>query len=101
MGADYLDSLKLTEELFNFLLDCGGRGCGNGTDPPEGLSPPFIRLSVEEAFGRWAGIDLYRAAAEVGAMEEEARRLGLNPAPGLTVPELYDLIFIHAVASWP
>jgi len=30
-------------------------------------------------------------------MEEEARKLGLCPPPGLSVPELYDLIFIHAV----
>jgi lysyl-tRNA synthetase class 2 len=88
MEADYLDSLALTEELFSFLIS-GGHGSGD-------LSPPFIRITVEEAFRRWAGFDLYEAVS-TGAMEGEARKLGLNPSPALTVPELYDLIFIHAV----
>jgi hypothetical protein len=30
-------------------------------------------------------------------MEAEARRLGLNPLPGLSVSELFNLIFVHAV----
>ena len=89
MEADYLGSLNLTEELFRFLL--------NDTKLPNELAPPFLSLTVEEAFVRWAGFDLYKAAASPGAMEEEARRLGLNPLPGLSVPELYDLIFIHTV----
>jgi len=93
MQADYLDSLKLTEELFAFLLDALQK-CDTGSND---LSPPFIRITMEEAFSRWAGFDLYRAAESSLAMEEEARRLGLCPLPGLSVPELYDLIFIHAV----
>jgi lysyl-tRNA synthetase class 2 len=95
MDADYQDSLKITEELFDFLLN-GGRK-SDADLKPGGLSPPFIRITVEEAFSRWAGFDLFKAAASREAMAEEARRLGLNPAPGLSVPELYDLIFIHAV----
>ncbi|MDR1802281.1 MAG: LysR family transcriptional regulator [Treponema sp.] len=85
MKADHLDSLRLTEELFAFM------------SPPADLSPPFIRMTVREAFRRWAGFDLYEAAKTQSAMEEEARRLGLNPPPGLSVAELYDLVFIHAV----
>ena len=85
MDAGYLDSLELTEELFRFLKASGD------------LAPPFQRITVEEAFRRWAGMDLYRAASSSGAMEEEARRLGLNPPPGLSVPRLYDLIFIDKV----
>jgi lysyl-tRNA synthetase class 2 len=82
MDADYLDSLALTEELFAGLL-------------PQGVR--FQRLRVAEAFGRWAGFDLFDAAGKKGAMEAEARRLGLEPMPGLDIPALYDLIFIHAV----
>jgi lysyl-tRNA synthetase class 2 len=52
---------------------------------------------MEEAFSRWAGFDLYKAAESQTAMNEEARRLGLCPPEGLSVAELYDLIFIHAV----
>ena len=83
--AGYLDSLELTEELFRELGASGD------------LAPPFINITVEEAFKRWAGFDLYKAASDTSAMEEEAKRLGLNPAQGLSVQELYDLIFIHTV----
>jgi lysyl-tRNA synthetase class 2 len=85
MKADYMDSLRLTEELFMFM------------SPPDDLSPPFIKMTVEEAFRSWAGFDLYETAKTQSAMEEEARRLDLNPPTGLSVHELYDLIFIHAV----
>ena len=97
--ADYLDSLELTEELFRFLLDSkqvDSKQAGNFIDSGE-LSPPFIIMTMEEAFHRWAGFDLYKAAKTQDAMEEEGRRLGLDPPAGLSVPELYDLIFIHAV----
>ena len=87
--ADYLGSLEVTEELFSFLL--------KEADSPAELSPPFIKLTVEEAFEKWAGFALYKAAESAGAMEEQARRLGLNPPSGLSVHELYDLVFIHTV----
>ncbi|MDR1307535.1 MAG: LysR family transcriptional regulator [Treponema sp.] len=94
MGADYLDSLTLTEELFRRLLEPDS-GRPVSVRPP--LRPPFLRITVEEAFSRWAGFSLYEKAAEAGAMEAEARRLGLDPPPGLDTAALYDLIFIHAV----
>ena len=84
MDADYLDSLCLTEELFGFLCQA---------DKPI----KFMRITLADAFGRWAGFDLYDAAEKPGGMEAQARRLGLDPMPGLDVPALYDLIFIHAV----
>jgi lysyl-tRNA synthetase class 2 len=87
MGADYKDSLALTEELFAFLLPS-----------PAATFLPFSRITMEEAFSRWAGFDLYRAAEQgPQAMAAEARRLGLDPLPGLGTAALYDLIFIHAV----
>ena len=82
MNADYMDSLRLTVELFSSLLKS---------------VPAFERITVEEAFARWAGFGLCRAAAEEGGLEREARRLGLEPMAGLGVQELYDLIFVHAV----
>ena len=89
MHADYRASLEVTEELFAFLL--------HDADKRAELSPPFIKLTVEEAFEKWAGFALYDAAGSAGAMEEEARRLGINAPPGLSVHGLYDLIFVHAV----
>jgi len=90
MDGGYLDSLALTEELFGFLSEGAGEAAA-------GLRPPFERLTVAEAFARYASFDLFKAAAEEGAMEAEARRLGLDPAPGTETAVLYDLIFIHAV----
>ena len=87
MNANYLDSLALTEELFAFLS----------------FLAPFERMTMAEAFARFAGFDLFAAAATEGALETEARRLGLDPPAGcpstrgLGTAELYDLIFIHAV----
>jgi lysyl-tRNA synthetase class 2 len=89
MGADYRDSLALTEELFSRLLEsCPQAG--------EELRPPFLRLTMEEAFARYAGFSLFEAA-ERGTLAAEARKLGLNPPPDPDTPALYDLIFIHAV----
>jgi lysyl-tRNA synthetase class 2 len=51
---------------------------------------------MEDAFARYAGFDLFKAA-EQGTLAAEARKLGLNPPPDLGVPALYDLIFIHTV----
>jgi lysyl-tRNA synthetase class 2 len=86
MEADYMESLALTEELFSFLA----------SDIPA-LRPPFIRITVEQAFERWAGFNLYDAAKNINIMEKEARRLGLEPAAEMSIQQLYDLIFIHAV----
>ena len=88
MDADYTDSLALTEELFARLA--------KEAQIPS-LCPPFERITVAQAFERRAGFDLFAAAEKEGAMEEEARRLGLDPPPGMTTGEIYDLIFIHAV----
>jgi lysyl-tRNA synthetase class 2 len=83
MDAGYMDSLKLTEELFTHL----------GGTP----RPPFERLTVAEAFARFAGFDLFATAQTAEDMETEARRLGLDPMPDLSIAQLYDLIFIHTV----
>jgi lysyl-tRNA synthetase class 2 len=87
MNADYMDSLALTEELFSNLA-------GGGSSP---LCLPFKRVTVAEAFSRFAGFDLFAAVEAPKGLENEARRLGLNPAQGQSVAALYDLIFIHAV----
>jgi len=87
MDADYADSLALTEELFAFLAEENG---------VPALNRPFERVTVEEAFLKWAGVDLFKAVQD-GEMEECARGLGLDPPGGMTAAGLYDLIFIHAV----
>jgi lysyl-tRNA synthetase class 2 len=100
IGANYLNSLALTEELFSFLL-AEPPAFINGISQIKGaslsdLAPPFERISVEEAFAKWAGFDLFDVV-EKGGLGREARRLGLDPPPDLGIPGLYDLIFIHCV----
>jgi lysyl-tRNA synthetase class 2 len=88
MNADYMDSLVITEELFKEL--------GAQINTKDDLQ--FQKITVADAFSQWAGFDLFTVAGEgAGAMEEQARRAGLDPPAGLTVPQLYDLIFIHTV----
>jgi lysyl-tRNA synthetase class 2 len=94
MEADYMDSLTLTEELFKFLY----HELNNEEKNHIKSIVPFEKMTVSQAFSRFAGFELYAAAAEgSSAMMVEARKLGLDPMPNMTVPELYDLIFIHAV----
>jgi len=89
MNFDYKDSLSLTEELFRNLA-------GDEASP---LSLPFKRLTMAEAFSRYAGFNLFAAAETHGALEKEALRLGLEQehCAGKSAGELYDLIFIHSV----
>jgi lysyl-tRNA synthetase class 2 len=98
MDADYEDSLEITEALFETLLEdpeLFPQGSGESA-LLQGLRPPFTRLTVEEVFSRWAGFDLYQAVRK-GTLEQEARKLGMDPPPGLDDGALYDLIFIHRV----
>jgi lysyl-tRNA synthetase class 2 len=88
MNAGYRDSLKITEDLFDDL--------SSSHPVPLELRPPFTLISMEEAFERWAGFDLFKAV-ENRRLEEEARGLGLSPPAGLGDAGLYDLIFIHSV----
>lgn len=86
MNADYMDSLAITEEFFSHLAREAGI---------PSLMPPFERITVAEAFERYAGFDLFQAASKKGGMAEQAQRLGI--ASGAETGVLYDLIFIHAV----
>jgi lysyl-tRNA synthetase class 2 len=98
MDADYEDSLGITEALFETLLTDPELFPEKSPepDPFRDLRPPFTRITVEEAFSRWAGFDLYDAVRR-GTLETEARKLGLDPPPGLDAGALYDLIFIHCL----
>ena len=70
MGADYLSSAETAEELFRAVLPA---------EAPAHLRPPFRRMSVQEAFQRYAGFDLARNLT-AAALEERIRELGLSPS---------------------
>jgi lysyl-tRNA synthetase class 2 len=97
MNADYMDSLALTEELFEFLYrEPYEYEHARDARRKEGLI--FNRITVAQAFEKYAGFDLFESAQQgANAMALNARRLGLDPMPGLETAQLYDLIFIHSV----
>jgi lysyl-tRNA synthetase class 2 len=95
MGADYLDSVALTENMFAALLRLLP-GPGLGLPVPDCLMPPFTRMTVNEAFITYAGFDLYEAA-EKGTLFDEARKKGIPVPKGTGTAVLYDLIFVQEV----
>jgi lysyl-tRNA synthetase class 2 len=117
MDADYMDSLNITEALFAALLsdenlnqfhherplhtEGEGRKClrhclrRNEKELAE-LSPPFLRLTMEQAFEQFAGFSLIEAI-ESGTLEEHAHKLGIYPPAGTSDADLYNLIFVHSV----
>jgi|GEM_PF-76766 len=124
VNADYTVSMEITEKLFDFLLppppdkhNCGGIRNGKnpaaqqnkakrtadvfGKDPWDFLRPPFIRITMDEAFERYAGFRLSEYASVQGLVQQ-ARRLNLsesaeNPFDTWGIDDLYELIFVHAV----
>jgi lysyl-tRNA synthetase class 2 len=87
MNASYMDSVAITESLFDAL----------GVPAP--LAPPFLRLTVDEAFSRYAGFRL-SDCAETGALAAEAARLSIaetSPFADWAWDDLYELILAHAV----
>jgi lysyl-tRNA synthetase class 2 len=93
VGADYLDSVGITEDLFAALLPLLP---GFGLPESNEIRPPFTRMTVNEAFIAYAGFDLYEAV-EKGTLFDEARKKGI-PAPEDTgTAVLYDLLFVQEV----
>lgn len=96
MGADYIDSMALTENLFMeldkiFHLDIA-------------LRPPFTRLTVNDAFKKYAGFYLVEGKKEITQKElaQKARNLNIiepneHPFDTWQWEDLYQLIFVHAV----
>ena len=95
MDADYMDSLTLTEKLFKLLIT--NAECVVKEKNAKNFLP-FEKITVADAFLKYAGFDLFEAAEKgADAMIKEAQKLGLEPMQGMTVSQIYDLIFIHAV----
>jgi lysyl-tRNA synthetase class 2 len=93
MGAGYRDSIRITENLFAALLQSLP---ALGLPVPDDLTPPFARMTVNEAFRTCAGFDLYEAV-DKGTLFDEARKRGIPVPPDTGVPILYDLLFVQEV----
>lgn len=95
MKADYLASLDLTESLFTRLIDT----VFPTGQAPEALRPPFLRLTMDEAFSKYAGFSL-ADCAESADLARQAAKLGLGQEEILSQrpwDDLYELLLVHAV----
>jgi lysyl-tRNA synthetase class 2 len=94
MDADYLDSIATTEALFDHLL-----AVGSEEDRPavhEKMTPPFQRLTMDEAFRRYARIELARCM-EAKSMIDAGRGKGLSIADDSTWEEAFHIAFLTLV----
>jgi len=91
VGSGYLDAIAVAEGLFARLVEAAG-----GTRPRKSLAPPFLRMSMEEAFLRHAEIDL-AACMEVERLANEGRRRGLSLPESPTWEEAFHIIFLTLV----
>ncbi len=91
VGVGYLASIGLTEDLFSHLLAriVPGR-------PASELSPPFIRLSMQEAFHAYAGIDL-AGCQDPRAMRAEGQARGIPMPDSPTWEEAFHIVFLTLV----
>jgi lysyl-tRNA synthetase class 2 len=91
VGAGHLDSIVTAEDLFSHLLSRIEAG-----RPAIELSPPFVRISMEEAFHRYAGIDLARCQ-ETRVLTEEGKRKGIRMPDSPTWEEAFHVVFLTLV----
>ncbi len=120
MGASYLDTARLTEELFDFLLPPGPTEKGDlATAPDAGragsatsdktqtrdqfsyMRPPFVRLTIDDAFRKYAGFALSDCPKSTD-LARHARELGLeagtdSPFEDWAWDDLYELILVSCV----
>jgi lysyl-tRNA synthetase class 2 len=90
LGASYLEAIAVTEGLFSALLSDAG------SLDPDGLEPPFRRLTMEEAFRQAAGIELGECQ-ETGALKKAGERAGAAMPARPTWEEAFHIAFLTLV----
>ncbi len=108
VGADYTDIMRDSQELVLFinayLQRTRSSNTGAGTRPHEltyqkkhvDLSAPWEKISVVEAFARYAHMDLTRAL-DLKKITPVAAKKGYRVRPTDTWEELFDQIFLNEV----
>ena len=106
MEADYIDSIGITEELFSFIAGQFMNTPGGSEQNPAQvlLTKPFLRIPMDEAFIKYAGLDISRhCTGQLSPQEEKtelaaaAVEMGLNCSAENSWEELFNLIFVHKV----
>ena len=101
-GASYRDLMGECERLLRAAQKAADadalRWCGNRAD----ANLPWQRLSVAEAFSRYAGVDLLATAPDpqtpdAALLAAEAARIGIAPHPGDDWETLFFRIFLERI----
>ncbi|HZK20203.1 MAG TPA: amino acid--tRNA ligase-related protein [Treponemataceae bacterium] len=104
--ASYIDSLKITEKLFEAILPVQpDKKDSTHIDLFSNLRPPFLRMSVNKAFEKYAGgkiSEWFFTNTPIIMAAKQARKLGITesksaPFESWTLEELYNLIFVQFV----
>jgi len=99
VGGDYLDSIGILEQLIVFVFE-------RTSSPPIlripnrsiDCSPPFLRLSMAEAFRRYLKLDLQSLLQGGRAgLAEAARHAGIEPAMDDREEDLFQKLFLSGV----
>jgi lysyl-tRNA synthetase class 2 len=90
VGADYLDSMKITEAFFQFLCD---KSIGRNKSI---YSFPFLRLSMREAFLEYTGLDL-SLNNSFQSMKDFAAEFDISFKADDTWEQLFNRIFLNRV----
>ncbi|MCI5697196.1 MAG: LysR family transcriptional regulator [Spirochaetia bacterium] len=98
MNISYMDTADITEELFDELLPPKPK---SGEDPFAFMRPPFMKLTMDDAFLRYAGFKL-SDCDETAELAKHAKNLGLEESPDNpfeTWPwdDLYELILVSCI----
>jgi elongation factor P--(R)-beta-lysine ligase len=91
VGAGYMDSIAITEALFAHLLS-HTRPCPEG----ERLAPPFHRISMADAFQRFAGITLERCL-EPASLRDAGLQNGIPMPEEPSWEEAFHIAFLTRV----
>jgi lysyl-tRNA synthetase class 2 len=91
VGDDYLASIGVAEDLFSHLLSTQ-----ETERPREQLAPPFLRVTMEEAFRGFAGIEL-AACQDVPSMRSAGAGKGLTIPDVATWEEAFHIVFLTLV----
>ena len=92
MNVDYLASLEITEALFERLCSLDGVAQSRVSL----LSPPFQRMTIDEAFEKYAGIDL-AVCGETESLIAAAEEAGIQTGAIADWSELFHYILVSKV----
>lgn len=105
VGADYKDIMRDCEDLFVFIHAYlqKTQGCIEGKpneltyqDKIVNLAPPWERLTVAEAFSKWAKVDFIEFL-EFARAKTIAKKKGYTIESATTWEEIYNQIFLNEV----